>query len=236
MRRSTPTKPLRRRAGIKHADAGDDFLVPADDYSFAAPILSTRYPIIYMHEPVTPEYARRFVEAIEELECDRHEPMAIIDINSPGGDLDALSVILSAMESSSMEIGTYVSGDATSAAAVILSAGARGKRFASKFSTIMLHPMLVGAPLEPIEDIQRRIELASRQNEAMLTYVAKNCRKSLTALLKILHADGARDLYLTPSEALNLGMVDAVGTPKVVPATTLEIVNQVPKPRRKSPA
>lgn len=212
--------PLKNPRGIPRRRAPHE--IPkkrVDDDEFAAllgggSILNEFEPVIYLHGHIDGIIAKKFIEAVSEIEHDRESPIAIIDINTPGGDVGAMSAILSTMKGARVKFATYVSSEASSAGAVILSAGERGMRFASPFSNIMVHEMLIGTPLEPIEDTQRRVEFMGRQNDAMIDFLAKNCGKTAKQLRKILKDSGGRDYYMTPQQALDFGIIDHIKIPK----------------------
>lgn len=177
-------------------------------------ILNKYEPVIYLHGPIDGVLASRFIRALTELEHERKSPLAILDLNTPGGDVAAMSAILSGMRGTSLKIATYNSSEASSAGAVILSAGEKGMRFASPFAWIMIHEMLCGTPLEPVEDTRTRIDFISWQNDAMIDFLAKNCGKTSKQVRKRIRESGGRDLYLTPTQALSLGIIDHIGIPK----------------------
>lgn len=179
-------------------------------------ILSDHEPVIYLHGPIDETLAGKFIEAVGNL---THAtsipiPVAVIDINTPGGDVTALNTILSTMKGSEIKFATYNSSEASSAGAVILSAGEPGMRFGSPFSNTMVHEMLCGTPLEPVEDAKQRMEYVSRQNDAMVAFLAKNCGKTAKQVRKIIKDSGGRDLYMNPEQALAFGIIDKIGIPK----------------------
>ena len=179
------------------------------------PIIDPNQPVIYLHGTIDALMASRFIGAVSELDNNSKVSLAIVDINSEGGDLDALNSILTTMRGANTRLATFVRAEASSAAAVILSAGTAGLRYASPHSYVMLHGMSVGCPLETLEDVNNRIAFLKNQNDRMLDFVAKNCGKTLAKLKKIFIANGSRDLYLTPQAALEFGIIDVIGIPKL---------------------
>jgi ATP-dependent Clp protease protease subunit len=178
--------------------------------------MSEHEPIIYLHGPIDEQLALKFIDAVSNLQhgVSIPVPVAIIDINTPGGDLTAMNTILSTMKGSEIKFATYNSSESSSAGAIILSAGEKGMRHVSPFGTTMVHEMLCGTPLEPIEDAQRRIDFLTRQNEAMIDFLAKNCGKTVKYIKKRIKDSGGRDLYLSPTEAVEFGIVDRIGIPR----------------------
>ncbi len=128
-----------------------------------------------------------------------------IYINSPGGSVTAGLAIYDTMQYIKPEISTFCIGMAASMAAVILGAGAKGKRFALPNSEIMLHQVAGGASGEAA-----LIEITAKQilkiKERLNQILAKHTGQTLERISK----DTDRDFYLDPSEAKQYGLIDEV--------------------------
>ncbi|HNY97744.1 MAG TPA: ATP-dependent Clp protease proteolytic subunit [Candidatus Pacearchaeota archaeon] len=126
-------------------------------------------------------------------------------INSPGGSVTAGLAIYDAMQYIKPEISTFCIGMAASMAAVILGAGAKGKRFALPNSEIMLHQVAGGASGEAA-----LIEITAKQilkiKERLNQILAKHTGQTLERISK----DTDRDFYLDPLEAKQYGLIDEV--------------------------
>ena len=126
-------------------------------------------------------------------------------INSPGGSVTAGFAIYDTMQYISCPVSTVCVGMAASMGAVLLAAGAHGKRFALPNSQIMLHQVAGGVSGEAVE-----IEITAKQivkiRERLNKIIVKHTKQSLEKIEK----DTDRDFYLTPEEAKDYGLIDAV--------------------------
>ena len=130
-----------------------------------------------------------------------------IYINSPGGVVYAGLGIYDTMQLVSPDVATICTGMAASMAAVLLTAGAKGKRSALPHSRVMIHQPLGGA-----EGQASDIEIAAKQlrelKGELYEIIAKHSGKSLECIEK----DADRDYWMTAQQALEYGMVDSILT------------------------
>lgn len=182
-------------------------------------VLSPYTPTVYVHGEITPPMARRFQEALDVLTFERQVSAALIDIASDGGDLFALASMLSAMASSRLTIVTFASGQAFSAAAILLSAGKQGGRFMSPYGAAMIHGILTSVAPQGVEDVAGQAKFDEKLNTTMMTFLAKNCGATLKGLKSAIAQGGGRSLWLMPEDAKALGLVDHIG----IPALTQEV-------------
>jgi len=128
-------------------------------------------------------------------------------INSPGGSVSAGLAILDTMNFIKPDVSTICVGHAASMGAVLLSAGAKGKRYVLPNSEVMIHQVLGGA-----EGQASDIEIAARHiikvKENLIKILAKNSGKSLAQVEK----DMDRDNWMSSAEAKAYGLVDEVIT------------------------
>jgi len=126
-------------------------------------------------------------------------------INSPGGSVTAGLAIYDTMQFIKPDVSTVSIGMSASMGAMILAAGAKGKRYALPNSEILLHQVLGGARGQATE-----IEIAARQilkiKERMNKILAKHTGRPLPQIAK----DTERDFYLTAEEAKEYGVIDEV--------------------------
>ena len=144
---------------------------------------------------------------LESLDPDRDITMYI---NSPGGSFTALTAIYDTMNYIKPDVQTICLGQAASAAAVILAAGAKGKRLALPNSRILIHqPSMAGdgsyGQSSDLEIQAREIMRIRSQMEQML---ADNTGQSLEKV----RADVERDKFLTAQEAVEYGIIDDILT------------------------
>jgi len=132
-----------------------------------------------------------------------------IYINSPGGAVYAGYGVYDTMQFIGCDVSTICTGMAASFAAVLLVAGAKGKRSALKHSRVMIHQ-----PLGGVQGQASDIEITAREilklKEEIYTIIAEHSGQTYE---KILH-DSDRDYWMTSEEALQYGMVDKIMTKK----------------------
>ncbi|MDR2533509.1 MAG: ATP-dependent Clp endopeptidase proteolytic subunit ClpP [Tannerellaceae bacterium] len=128
-----------------------------------------------------------------------------IYINSPGGSVYAGYGIYDTMQFIGSEVSTICTGIAASMAAILLVAGAKGKRFALKHARIMIHQPLGGARGQASD-----IEIAAREiikvKKELNTILADHTGQPYDTVVK----DSDRDFWMTAEEAKDYGMVDDI--------------------------
>jgi len=126
-------------------------------------------------------------------------------INSPGGSVTAGLAIYDTLQFLTCDVNTYCIGQAASMGAVLLGAGAKGKRFALPNARIMIHQPWGGVQGQATDiSIQAReiLRLKDRLNEIL----AKHCGRSVEEIAK----DTDRDRFMSAEEARDYGLVDQV--------------------------
>ena len=130
-------------------------------------------------------------------------------INSPGGSFTALTAIYDTMQYIKPQIQTVCLGQAASAAAVLLEAGAKGKRLALPNARVLIHqPSSGGGGQGQASDIEIQAREIMRMREWLEETLAKHSGRELAQVSK----DIDRDKILTASEALEYGLIDQVLT------------------------
>jgi ATP-dependent Clp protease protease subunit len=128
-----------------------------------------------------------------------------IYINSPGGSVYAGLGIYDTMQYIKPEVSTICTGLAASMAAVLLCAGAKGKRFALPHSRIMIHQPLGGA-----EGQASDIEITAKEIGKLKNELYEIISKHTGQTVKKVHADSDRDYWMKSIEAKEYGMIDAI--------------------------
>ena len=132
-------------------------------------------------------------------------------INSPGGSFTAMTAIYDTMQYIRPDIQTFVIGQAASAAAVLLAAGAPGKRFALPNSRILIHqPALAGGEYGQASDI----EIQANEVLRMRTWLEETWAKHSGKTAEEVREDIERDKILSAQEAKDYGLIDEVLTPR----------------------
>lgn len=129
-------------------------------------------------------------------------------INSPGGSVTAGMAIYDVMKSLHCDVSTIAIGVAASMGAFLLSAGTKGKRYASPEAEIMIHQPLGGAQGQAT-DISLVAEHIQRVKKNLTSIMARACDKPV----KTLAHDMERDNWKTAEESKKYGLVDHVGFP-----------------------
>ena len=130
-------------------------------------------------------------------------------INSPGGSFTAMTAIYDTMQYIRPQIQTVVLGQAASAAAVLLAAGAPGKRLALPNSRVLIHQPSAGeSGRGQASDIEIQAKEIMRLREWLETTLSKHSKRSVA---EVKH-DIDRDKILIASEALEYGLIDQVLT------------------------
>jgi len=161
--------------------------------------------IIFIGKAFTEDLANSVVAQLLFLEADNPTEDIIMYINSPGGYVSAETAIFDTMNYVKPDVSTICVGQAASAAACILAAGAKGKRRALKNARIMLH-QVSGGSSGHIEDMKIALKEADFLNEKMIEELAKITKKSV----KKIKQDLDRDYYMSAEEAKKYGIVDEV--------------------------
>jgi ATP-dependent Clp protease protease subunit len=126
-------------------------------------------------------------------------------INSPGGGVYAGLSVVDTMDYIKADVATINVGMAASMGSVLLGAGAKGKRSATRFSRTMLHQSSGGAGGN-IQDAVIMMEEWKRLNTTLFDLLGRYCGKSGEQVA----ADATRDLWLTSQEALEYGIIDEI--------------------------
>lgn len=126
-------------------------------------------------------------------------------INSPGGSVDDTLALYDTMKFLSSPVATYCIGRAYSGAAVLVTAGEKGKRFILPHAKVMIHQPYGGITGQA-EDIRIQAEQIIKSKAELNRIIAENCGQSLEQV----QADSERDKYFTATEAKEYGLVDEV--------------------------
>jgi len=128
-------------------------------------------------------------------------------INSPGGAVDDTLALYDTMRFLSSPVATYCLGRAYSGGAVLLTAGAKGKRYILPHAKVMIHQPYGGVTGQA-EDIKIQAEQIIKSKAELIKIVSRHCGQSE----EIVRRDSERDKYFTAEEAVRYGLVDEVLT------------------------
>ena len=172
-------------------------------YDIYSRLLNDR--IVFLGEPVTRDSANLVIAQLLHLESQDPDKDISLYIDSPGGDVYAGLGILDTMNFIKPDVSTICVGMAASMGAVLLAAGAKGKRLALPNSMVMIHQ-----PSSGVQGQQTDIQIVAdetkwirqRINELLSNYTGQPIEK--------VNADTERDNYLRAQEACDYGLVDRV--------------------------
>jgi len=161
--------------------------------------------IIFIGTPIDDTIANLVCAQLLHLESENPDKDISLYINSPGGDINALFAIYDTMQYIKPDITTICFGQAASAAAVLLAAGAPGKRLALPHARILLHQPWgqAGGQATDIELVAKEImRLKTQLEEIMAAHTGQPVER--------IAADTDRDFVMTAAEARDYGLIDEV--------------------------
>jgi ATP-dependent Clp protease protease subunit len=182
-----------------------------------------RERIIFLGQEVDDHVANLLVAQILYLEAQDPDRDIHLYINSPGGLAYPGMAIYDVMQHVRCEVSTTVVGMGMSAAAMILCAGASGKRFAVPSAKVMIHQGTAGTHGAP-RDMEIHLREVMATTRRMIEIIAHHTGKSADQVER----DMDRDYYMTAGEAQEYGLVDRVLAPRRgVSADTLELAGRL---------
>lgn len=161
--------------------------------------------IIFLGGPIDDFAANLVIAQLLFLESEDPEKEINIYINSPGGSITAGLAIYDTMQFIGCEISTICLGQAASMAAVLLTAGTKGKRYALPHSRIMLHQ-----PLGNLGGQATDIDIAAREVLFLKGQILDILSKHSGQTLEQLKADTDRDFFIRAQFAKEYGLIDEI--------------------------
>ena len=165
--------------------------------------------IIMLQTPIDDTIASLVVTQMLYLQFKNADKDIQLYVNSPGGEITALFAIYDTMQFVQNDIQVVCIGQAASAAAVLLSAGTKGKRLALPHSRIMLHQPYGGVAGQA-SDIEIQAREILRMREEIDRILSHHTGQPMERVSK----DTDRDFYMSAHEALDYGIIDEVITNK----------------------
>ena len=164
-----------------------------------------RERIIWLGSDVRDDNANVICAQLMLLAAEDPEKDIFLYINSPGGSVTAGMAIYDTMQYVQPDVGTVAMGMAASMGQFLLSSGAKGKRFATPHTRILMHQPLGGIG-GTATDIKIQAELILHMKRQMAELTAEQTGQSLEKILE----DNDRDHWFTADEALDYGFIDGV--------------------------
>lgn len=163
--------------------------------------------VIFLGGQVMDDSSNLIIAQLLFLEAEDPKKDIFIYINSPGGSLSAGLAIYDTMQYIKSAVATYCVGQAASVAALLLSAGAPGKRFALPHSRIMIHQPWGGFQGQASDiaiHAQEMLKMKQLVNELLSLHTGRP--------IGIIEKDTDRDFYMSPEEARGYGLIDSIVT------------------------
>ena len=161
--------------------------------------------ILFLWGEISPATAGGLIMRLLELQSKSADREIHLYINSPGGDVDNTLAIYDTMQFLSCDVATYCVGQAASGAAIILAAGAKGKRYALPHSKIMIHQPWGGVTGQA-SDIKIQAEEILKSKKLLSELLAKHTNRTPEQIAE----ETERDRFMNPTEAKEYGIVDEI--------------------------
>ncbi|MBA2715790.1 MAG: ATP-dependent Clp protease proteolytic subunit [Propionibacteriales bacterium] len=162
--------------------------------------------IVFLGTPISDDIANAVMAQLLCLESMDPDRDIIIYINSPGGSFTALTAIYDTMRFVQPDVMTVCLGQAASAAAVLLAAGAKGKRMALPNSRILIHQPYTEGSYGQASDIEIQANEILRMRNLLEQMISDHTDKSPEEVSR----DIERDKILTAQQAIEYGLIDSV--------------------------
>jgi ATP-dependent Clp protease protease subunit len=167
--------------------------------------------IVFLGTPIDDAVGNLVMAQLLHLESEDPDKDINLYVNSPGGDITSLFAIYDTMQYIKPDVSTICMGQAASAAAVLVLAGTKGKRYALPHSRILLHQPHGGAQGQAV-DIEIQAKEIIRYRQLLDQLISQHTGQPLEKVGK----DTDRDFILTAEEAVEYGVVDEVITSRKI--------------------
>jgi len=161
--------------------------------------------IVFLGGPIDDDVANLVIAQLLFLEAEDPKKDISLYINSPGGSVTATLAMVDTMNHVKPNVSTVCVGMAASGAAILLSAGQKGKRFALPNAEVMIHQPHGGAEGQATD-----IEITAKQIIKLRAVLNKILAKNTGQSVEKIEKDVERDFFMTAEEAKKYGLVDKV--------------------------
>ncbi len=165
--------------------------------------------IIFLGTPIDDTVANLVMAQLLHLESEDPDKDIALYINSPGGVVSSFFAMYDTIQHIKPDVSTFCMGQAASAAAVLMAAGAPGKRFALPHARVMLHQPHGGVEGQ-VTDIEIQAKEIVRLRLELNNILVDHTGQSLETIEK----DTERDFWMTADEAKGYGVIDEVLLPR----------------------
>ena len=164
-----------------------------------------RENIIFLAGPIDDDAANIVIAQLLFLQSENSKKDISLYVNSPGGSVTATMAIVDTMNHIKNDVSTVCVGMAASGAAIVLSSGAKGKKFALENAEVMIHQPHGGSEGQA-SDIEISAKHILKTREILNKLLAKNTGQPLSKIEK----DVDRDFFMSAEEAKKYGIIDKV--------------------------
>jgi len=161
--------------------------------------------IVFLGEPINDHVANIVIAQFLFLDAENKEKDIKFYINSPGGSVSGGLAIYDTMQYIKADVTTICVGMAASMAAILLAAGAKGKRLALPNSEIMIHQLMGGIEGQATDikiGAERILKLKDRLNQILATHTGQK--------INAIEKDTDRDRFMSPDDAKKYGIIDKI--------------------------
>ena len=168
--------------------------------------------------------AKEFAEKMASAHNTGQSVIPVI-IDSYGGQVYSLMSMIASIKNSELPVATIVEGKAMSCGVILFSCGTEGYRYITEDATLMIHDVS-SASWGKNSEIQASAEEVKRLNKKIYRILSENSNKSEKWFNKQLNEKGRADWFIESKEAIDLGLADKVGMPKLQINIKLDITLQ----------
>ncbi len=161
--------------------------------------------IVFLGTPIDDTVSNLMIAQLLFLEAEDPDQDVFLYINCPGGTVTAGLAIYDTIQYVRPNISTICIGQATSMGALLLAAGAKGKRFALPHARIMIHQ-----PLGGVQGQATDIDIQAREILRMRETLDKLLSRHTGQTLEQVHSDTERDFFMTGQDAKDYGLIDDI--------------------------
>lgn len=161
--------------------------------------------IIFLGEPIDDAVANTLIAQLLFLDADNNKQDIKLYVNSPGGSVTSALAMYDTIQHVKADVATICLGQAASAAAVLLAAGTKGKRYALPNARVMIHQVAGG-----MEGTQKDIEIQAKEIYRIKNQINQILAKHTGQPIKKIDTDTDRDFWMTAEDAKKYGILDKI--------------------------
>lgn len=178
-------------------------------------------PVIIRVNKFDEKSAKEFAEKMASAHNTGQSVVPVV-IDSYGGQVYSLMSMIASIKNSELPVATIVEGKAMSCGVILFSCGTEGYRYITEDATLMIHDVS-SASWGKNSEIQASAEEVKRLNDRIYKILSENSNKSEKWFNKQLNEKGRADWFIESKEAIDLGLADKIGMPKLEINVKLDI-------------